>query len=240
MSFEDDVRSTFRRGDSDAVLRMASAELTRARAAGDKAGEVEALYAMSRVAIRGGDLARGSELAGAALEVAIASGSRRLEERPRHVLAGIARLAGDYPLARERYLASIALNAELGNDETVITEKHNLAMTVLRLGDVDQARELSATVREWVLGKNDKTLLPYVGVAAAAIATAEDDAARAAVMAGFSDAAFAALGQVPDPDDAAELAAVRASAETALGAERYAESYEKGKTSDAWPDSTVR
>ncbi|WP_127502752.1 tetratricopeptide repeat protein [Actinoplanes solisilvae] len=234
MSFQDDVRSTFRRGDSDAVLRMASAELARARGAGDAAGEVEALYAMSRVAIRGGDLTRGSELAGEALDVAIGSGSRLLEERPRHVLAAVARLAGDYPLARDRYLASIELNAELGHDETVITEKHNLAMTALRLGDVDQARELSATVREWVLGKNDKTLLPYVGVAAAAIATAENDAPRAAAMAGFSDAAFAALGQVPDPDDAAELNAIRASAGAALGAERFAGAYEDGK---AWtPD----
>ena len=100
MSFQDEVRATFRRGDSDAVLRMAEAERQRAHAAGEPGGEVEAIYAMARVALRGGDLSRAEELAELALGVAVRSGDRRLEERPRHVLAAVSRLSGDYRTAR--------------------------------------------------------------------------------------------------------------------------------------------
>jgi hypothetical protein len=38
MGFSDRVRSAFRRGETDAVVRMSEAEITRAPAAGDAAG----------------------------------------------------------------------------------------------------------------------------------------------------------------------------------------------------------
>jgi len=75
MSFEDEVRAAFRRGDSDGVLRTARAEVDRARAAGDPAGEVEGLYAQARVALRGDDLTLATELATRALRVAERSGA---------------------------------------------------------------------------------------------------------------------------------------------------------------------
>jgi hypothetical protein len=113
-AFPEEVRATFRRGDSAGVRRMATSEVARARAAGDRAAEVEALYALARLALRGDDLPRAEELAQEALEVAVRSGDRGLEERPRHVLAAVARLSGDHVEARTRYLASIALNEALG------------------------------------------------------------------------------------------------------------------------------
>jgi len=70
---------------------------------------------------------------------------------------------------------------------------------------------------------------PYVCLADAALASAEGDHARAARMVGVTDAAFAALGQVPDPDDAADLAAVRAAAIGALGPEIFAVELARGK-----------
>ncbi|WP_422733162.1 hypothetical protein ACN26Y_18980 [Micromonospora sp. WMMD558] len=57
MNFSENVRSAFRRGDTDAVVRMSEAEIERARAAGDPAGEAKARYSLARVAIRAGDLA---------------------------------------------------------------------------------------------------------------------------------------------------------------------------------------
>lgn len=180
MSFADDVRATFRRGDSEAVLAMARVEIERARAAGDPGGEVEAIYAMARLAVRDGDLPRASELAGEALAVAVRAGDNRLEERPRHVLAAVARLSGDHMLARELYLASIALNEELGQPEMVNSEYHNLSFMELHLGNLDRARELMAQGRERVFREGYRSFLPYVGVAAAALASAEGDHARAA------------------------------------------------------------
>ena len=210
------------------MLRMAQAEVERARAAGEPGGEIEALYAMARVAVRDGDLTRAERLAGAALEVAVRAGDRRLEERPRHVLAAVTRMSGDYVRARELYLASIALNEELGQPEMVNSEYHNLGFTELHLGNLDRARELFAEGRERVFREGYRSFVPYLGVAAAVLASAEGDHARAARMIGFTDSAYAALGQVPDPDDAEELSNVRAAAIAALGEAGFTPAYAAG------------
>jgi tetratricopeptide (TPR) repeat protein len=243
MGFQDDIRAAFRRGDSAAVVRMAQAEIERARARQDPAGEVEARYALARVALRDDDLARAEGLAQQALEVALRSGDRRLEERPRHVLAAVARLSGDHALARDRYLASIELNRALGQPDQVGSEQHNLAFTELHLGNVDRARELFVAGRERAFHHGDRSFAPYLGIAAAALAVAEGDHARAARMTGFTERAFADLGQVPDPDDAADLSAARTAAVTALGETCFAAERTVGAAWTAteafglsWPD----
>ncbi|WP_250031236.1 tetratricopeptide repeat protein [Paractinoplanes maris] len=232
MNFSDRVRSAFRRGETDTVVSLSEAETARARAAGDAAGEVEARYSLARVAIRGGDLAEGEARARKALEVAELSGDRRLEERPRHVLAAVARMSGDLERARDLYRASIALNEELGQSRQVNAEYHNLAFVELKLGRVDEARRLFAQGRERVFGHGWNDFVPYVCLAAAALASAGNDPARAARLVGVTDAAFAELGQVPDPDDAADLAAVRSAALEALGPPAFAAEYAAGRLLD--------
>ncbi|MGI5149961.1 tetratricopeptide repeat protein [Plantactinospora sp. CA-294935] len=232
MNFSADVRAAFRRGESDAVVRMSEAEIERARAAGDPAGEVEARYSLARVAIRGGDLPGGEARAREALAVAVRSGDRSLEERPRHVLAAVARMSGDLLRARELYLESIALNEALGQPRMVNSEYHNLAFCELGLGNLDVARELFAEGRERVFRNGWADFVPYVCVAGAALASVEGDHARTARMIGVADAAFASLGQVPDPDDAADLAKARAAATEALGPAAFTEEYARGQLLD--------
>ena len=232
-SFEDEVRATFRRGDNDGVLRLARAEIERARAAGEPAGEVEGLYATARVALRAGDLNGAERLAREALDVAVRSLDQRLEERPRHVLAAVARMSGDLPEARERYLASIALNEALGQPEQVNSEYHNLAFVELKLGHLDRARELFAQGRERVFREGYLSFVPYLGVAAATMAAADLDHAEAARMIGFTDRAYDAAGQVPDPDDAEELTHARTVALGALGEEKFAGEYAAGAALEA-------
>ncbi|MDR7276497.1 tetratricopeptide repeat protein [Catenuloplanes atrovinosus] len=231
-SFAELIRSTFRRGDTAEVVRLAEAEVARARAEGDPAGQVEALYALARVAARGGDLDESRRLAGEALAVAVRAGERRLEERPRHVLAAVTRLSGDLLGARTLYEANIALNEELGRPEHVNAETHNLGFTELRLGNLDRARELFARSRETVFARGYDAFVPYVVVAAAALASAEGDHARAARMLGLADRAFAGLGQVPDPDDALELARVREAALAHLGEAALTSEYRAGAALD--------
>jgi tetratricopeptide (TPR) repeat protein len=226
MSFTEDVRAAFRRGDTSTVVSMSEAEIERARAAGDAAGEVEARYSLARVAIRGGDLAGGEARAREALAVALRSGDESLEDRPRHVLAAVARMSGDYERARELYGESIALNEKLGRPATVIFEYHNLGFCELHLGNLEAAAQRFATVREYVFEHGPDDFVPYLGVAAAALAAARADLQTAARLAGFADAAFAALGQVPDPDDAEELSAARAAAD------QFADEYERGRNLD--------
>ncbi|MEU8181242.1 tetratricopeptide repeat protein [Micromonospora sp. NPDC049044] len=229
MGFSDDVRAAFRRGETDAVVRMSQAEIDRARTAGDPAGEVEARYSLARVAIRGGDLPAGEARAREALAVALRSGDRSLEERPRHVLAAVARMSGDLTRARQLYRESIALNEVLGQPELVNSETHNLGFCELGLGNLDAAGALFAASRERVFRNGWVDFVPYVCLAGAALASAHGDHQRAARMVAVTDAAFAALGQVPDPDDAADLAAVRAAAVEALGATGFAEEYARGQ-----------
>jgi tetratricopeptide (TPR) repeat protein len=232
MTFSDEVRSAFRRGETDLVARMSEAEIERARAAGDPAGEVEARYSLARVAIRAGDLSAGEARARDALAVAVRSGDRSLAERPRHVLAAVARMSGDLLRARELYRESIALNEALEQPRTVNSEYHNLAFCELGLGNLDAARELFAEGRERVFRAGWADFEPYVCVAGAALATAEADHFRAARMIGVADAAFAVLGQVPDPDDAADLATARAAAIEALGPATFAQEYARGRLLD--------
>lgn len=232
MGFSDDVRAAFRRGETDAVVRMSETEIDRARAAGDPAGEVEARYSLARVAIRGGDLPGGEARAREALAVALRSGDRRLEERPRHVLAAVARMSGDLTRARDLYRESIALNEALGQPMIVNSETHNLGFCELGLGNLDAARKLFATSRARVFRNGWADFVPYVCVAGAALASAEGDHSRAAGMVAVADGAFAASGQVPDPDDAADLAAVRAAALEALGPAGFAEEYARGRRLD--------
>ncbi|MEU1682523.1 tetratricopeptide repeat protein [Micromonospora zamorensis] len=208
---------------------MSEAEIERAQAAGDPAGEVEARYSLARVAIRGGDLAGGEARAREALEVALRSGDRSLEERPRHVLAGVARMSGDLLRARDLYRESIALNESLGRPMMVNSEFHNLAFCELGLGNLETARALFAENRERVFANDWADFVPYVCVAGAALATAEGDHARAALMIGVADAAFTALGQVPDPDDAADLATMRTAAIEALGRAAFDAEYAAGQ-----------
>jgi hypothetical protein len=77
-----------------------------------------------------------------------------------------------------------------------------------------------------------RTFVPYLGVAAAALASADGDQEQAARMIGFTDSAFAVLAQVPDPDDAAELARLRTTAVAVLGPDGFASAYASGAILD--------
>ncbi|MFD0591766.1 hypothetical protein ACFQZ4_03675 [Catellatospora coxensis] len=148
------------------------------------------------------------------------------------MLAAVARMSGDLARARDLYRENIALNETLGRPEVVNSEYHNLAFCELGLGDIDTARRLFAAGRERVFRHGWAEFVPYVCVAGVALASAEGDHARAALLVGVADAAFAALGQVPDPDDAADLAKARAAATGTLGPAAFAERYARGQALD--------
>jgi hypothetical protein len=222
------LRAAFRHGDTDAVTAMAQAQLDRSRAVGDPAAHVEALYALARVALREGHLERSAGLADQALAVAVTSGDGRLEERPRHVLAAVARLSGDYVRARDLYVESIERNLALGNEDHVHSEYHNLALTELHLGNLGRAREMFLESQERVFRSGLEEFVPYLGLAGAAFAVADKDMTLAARLIGFTEHAFTAIAQVPDPDDARELDELREHAVGALGQNQYATEYETG------------
>jgi hypothetical protein len=217
MTDEQPLRTAFRRGESDEVRRLAEEQVAEAHRIGDTPAEVEGLYALARVSLRAGDLTAARALAEDALAVARDSGRIELTERPLHVLAAIARLSGDHSGATVLYEASIDLNTALGNAVNVHTESHNLAMTELRLGNIDRARLLITEGQDRVRRGGLRDFVPYLGLAGAALASTEGDARRAARLIGFTMRAFAHLNQVPDPDDAQELSDLRDRVSASLG-----------------------
>ena len=94
MSFESELRAAAGRGEHAAVLRLAAAEIDRARSDGEPDGQVAGLTAMAVVALNWHDLAHAEVLARTALEVAADVGNRRLESGPRDVLAAVAARLG--------------------------------------------------------------------------------------------------------------------------------------------------
>jgi len=109
---------------------------------------------------------------------------------------------------------------------------HDLAFRELRAGNLQQAQELFSRGREQVFREGWDGFVPYVCVAGAALARAEGDHRRAALLAGVAHAAFVALDQVPDPGDHAELAQVRHAATEALGPAGFAAEYARGRQLD--------
>jgi hypothetical protein len=232
MGFREDAKTAFRQGQTDTVDRLSQRELLRARAAGDPAGEVEALSMLARVAVRAGDLAESMRLGIEAQAVARRSGVRRLEREPAHIVAGTARMSGDLELARVLYGESIALSEELDEPETVASEYYNLAFVELHTGNLERARKLLATARRQAVALSFDGLLPEVALGTAVLAGADGDASRASRLLAVADAAYRSQQRIPDPDDEIERAHLRDALIAALGPESFEAEYGEGAELD--------
>jgi tetratricopeptide (TPR) repeat protein len=228
VSFIEEMRAAFTRGETDTVERMSRAELARARDSGDPEGEINALYGLAAVAMRAHDFSRTRQLGEEALAVALRSGDRRLEEAPRHMLAGAARMAGDFPAARVLYEESIALNDYLGNERRVVREQHNLGWMEMQTNNIGRARELFTAVRVYVSQNHYREFIPYAALDAAAIAAADGAYQQATKLLAVIATALSEDGQILDPDDAIEQASLRDRLVTKLGCDTFDTEYGNG------------
>ncbi|MEV6169328.1 hypothetical protein AB0L99_13995 [Streptomyces sp. NPDC051954] len=228
MSFIEEMRAAFTRGETDVVEQMSRAELSRARESKDPAGEIDALYGLAAVAMRAHDAATTRQLGEEALAVALRSGDRSLEEAPRHMLAGAARMAGDVAAARALYEESIALNESLGNKARAVREQHNLGWMELQANNADRARELFAAVRLYVLQNEYREFVPYALLSAAAIAVSDGSYRQATRLLAVVSTALGENDQILDPDDAIEDASLRERLVAELGRETFDSEYGSG------------
>jgi hypothetical protein len=125
---------------------------------------------------------------------------------PVHLLAVAARMSGRFDEGRALYLRSIALNEELGEAVMVAGEYRNLAYLELRSGDPVRARELFGEAAVRFERLDAPAMAPYLAFDRATVASLDSDAAAAAAHLRAAKALWADLGEVPDPDDAAEIA----------------------------------
>jgi tetratricopeptide (TPR) repeat protein len=220
MGVYEDSLTAFRAGDTELAEELALELLGESRDDNEESedgshrvGRVDALCMLARVALRRGELYKVTTLADEAWGVSLGAVERREEMRlkrlPIHLMAVAARMRGEYAEARLFYLESIELNRELGEDRMFAAEHRNLGYVELHGGHLDRARELFASTVDLVRAGDHSSLEPYLLQDAAVLAFEDGDRDRAVELVAATHAAFAAAGQIPDPDDAAELEALQ-------------------------------
>ena len=201
--------TAFRAGDRATSLARNTEALKLARNLRDLELEALALVGLSRIALRDGDYARVRKLAGDALDlVRERRGDAQL--MPLHMLAAGTRLGGEYAAALRLYDESLELSRSLADDHMVAGELHNLGHVYMHLGRVEDA-ERAFTERLGVMTRppsaydaamtslNEATLAHVRGDDSAASRLLDDAAER-----------LRAAGIELDPDDAFEVAWLRA------------------------------
>jgi uncharacterized protein YndB with AHSA1/START domain len=214
MSLYERALAAFRSGATDEASGFADELIAASRTSGDLVGEIDGLCMLSRVALRRGELQRVAELAEKARDLALQSKEGKLERMPLHLQAVAARMQGDFRLARQLYRQSIQLNRQLREERMVAAEHRNLAYVELHDGNATEARELFSTSASLARECGYEALEPYLLLDSAVLALETGDASRAAQLLKGTDARFEAAGQIPDPDDAAELKWLRSRLQT--------------------------
>jgi tetratricopeptide (TPR) repeat protein len=205
MNLYDSSLAAFRSGATDQAARLADELVRTARAASDVQGEIDGLCMIARVGLRRADFPRVAMFAAEARNLANDRNDRRLERMPLHLQAAAARMQGNFESARELYTESIALNRQLGEDRMVAAEHRNLAYVELHDGNAARARELFASSATLARACGYEALEPYLLLDSAVLALESGDTTRAQEQLSEATANFEAAGQIPDPDDAAEL-----------------------------------
>lgn len=218
----------FRSGDTERAREVSTQALAAAESDHDLARQVDALCMLARVALRGCDFARVRELANEARARARTANDQRLERMPIHMQAVAARMSRNFADARKLYEESIELNQSLGEERMVAAEFHNLAYVELRDGQRDRAQELFKRARHEAKRTGFDALNPYLVADLAIVAALHGQVTTAARLAGAAAAAFAASGQTPDPDDAAEQQRLRDELALDLSADALGALYVEG------------
>jgi tetratricopeptide (TPR) repeat protein len=209
MNLYETALAAFRSGATDDAASLAEELIATSRSSGDLPGEIDGLCMLGRVALRRCDIRRVAEVAEEARDLARQDKELRLERMPLHLQAVAARMQGDFGSARQFYRESIHLNQQLGEERMVAAEHRNLAYVELHDGNAAEARELFSTSANLARACGYDALEPYLLLDSAVLALEMGDVASADQLLKETDARFAAGGQIPDPDDAAEQEWVR-------------------------------
>ena len=192
------------RGDYASARPFIEESLAIHRAAGDARGEARALAGLATVALYQRDFPAAILHNEASVELYRKVGSPRGEAGAFHNLGYVALRQGDLARAREAYRAGLAVLRQVNDPELLALTLADLAVAEVRGGDTAAAqgavREALGLVRE--LGARREGA--YALDAAAELALALADAARAARLVGAADALREAMGSPLTPAEAEE------------------------------------
>lgn len=201
--------TAFRAGDRATSLARNTEALQLARNLRDPELEALALVGLSRIALRDGDYARVRRLAGDALDlVRERRGDAQL--MPLHMLAAGTRLDGDYETALTLYGESLELSRSLHNDRMVAGELHNLGHVYMHLDRVPDAERAFAERLRVMADPPSVYEAAMSSLNEAALAHVRGDDAEAVRLLGEADERLREAGIELDPDDAFEVAWLRA------------------------------
>ena len=191
----------FRSGEPSRAYAQEALDL--ARRLGDVRGESDGLTGLARAALRDGAYDDVARLAAEGVRKAREAGDPAAEGSPLHLQAVGLRLSGDYDAAREAYLKTLALAEQLGDEQRMQMEFHNLGWVELHRGDIEAAERM-------FVERDARSGLDAYGDAwqdlnAAGLAAARGQRDRAAAYFESGREKLAALGVALDPDDHSEI-----------------------------------
>jgi predicted ATPase/DNA-binding SARP family transcriptional activator len=190
------------------------------------------LAELGSVYIATDDLDRAIELYEEASEIFRASGQDSRLAMCLANLGAIASMRGDLEGSATYTEQGIALQrARLDRDGLGIS-LHNLARTKLKLGQVDEARQLFAQSVAIAAELEYRELIAYCLGSAAELVHAAGETARAAELLGASASAFEEIGSLPQGDESEMQAQLAVALEQKLGTARFAELRDGGRSLD--------
>ncbi|MDX6452596.1 MAG: hypothetical protein QOH16_2645 [Gaiellaceae bacterium] len=147
-------------------------------------------------------------------------------------LGAIASMRGDLQGSAVYTEQGIALQRARVDRDGLGISLHNLARTKLKLGQADEARQLFAESVSIAEELEYRELIAYCLGSAAELVHSAGEAERAAELLGASACAFEEIGSLPQGDEAEMQALIAAALEQELGAARFAELREGGRSLD--------
>ena len=213
----------FRQGDIEVAAAWLQESLDLYRELGDEEGIARATAELGGLAIHQLDLDRAAALYEECLPLLRRQGNASRLAVALGNLGTIAHMRGEAVAAVDYYEQAIEAARSAGDEDGVAVNLHNLARSELALARSNQAlealRESLAIARR--LGYRE--VIAYCLGGFAELAMLEEDAPRAAILLGASQALFAEIGAITSPDEAEAQQRVSEYIADALAAERVRE-----------------
>ena len=227
----------FWQGEDEAAQDLHQQSLDLSRCLGDPTGTALALTGLARIALRS-DLDRAQELSQQALDTVAGCGEERGRSNALHLLGVTAQMKGELEEARGWMTQRLELARRTGAYRAAAAEASNLSVVERQLGNLSQARDLASEGLSLAARRGDDWMIPYCLNDLAAIAVAEGDHTRAAILLAAAGRLMAEQGTAWPPDEAPHFERSKAAAAQTLGPAEFEQAWSHGQALPG-PDAIV-
>jgi predicted ATPase/DNA-binding SARP family transcriptional activator len=186
-------------GDYAGATELSERGLEAARTIGEPLYVANALSNLGAIVLAAGDHGRAATLLEEAVPLAREAGDTRIAALAINNLGDLALTVGDYERAEPLFEESLALLRERGDTANIARALFNLGAVALKLGQLDDARNKLHESLELCDVAGDKEDLAWCLEGVAALAAAEAEGERAALLLGAATATLEAMGAALKP-----------------------------------------